>query len=80
MGVILAIVWVRGREVRTYHIVGSLEFTILALGIPPLYVVMQKVNDPGIIAAEIMLITHLYVLIFRSFFNSFFLFCFSFFP
>ncbi|KAL2760394.1 hypothetical protein ACRALDRAFT_1059788 [Sodiomyces alcalophilus JCM 7366] len=61
MGIILCIIWVRGREVRTYHIVGSLEFTILALGIPPMYVVMQKVNDPGVIAAEIMLVIHLIV-------------------
>ncbi|ROT38940.1 hypothetical protein SODALDRAFT_323434 [Sodiomyces alkalinus F11] len=61
MGVILCIVWVRGREVRTYHVVGGLEFSILALGIPPMYVVVPKVNDPGVIAAEIMLVIHLIV-------------------
>lgn len=59
MGAIFAIVWARGREVRTYHVVGTLEFAILALGIPPLYAILQKAGDPGIIAAEIMLVIHL---------------------
>ncbi|KAM0599723.1 hypothetical protein ACHAPN_001279 [Verticillium nonalfalfae] len=62
MGVILFILWLRGREVRTYHIVGSLEFTILGLGIPPLYVMireMQAEYDAGKVAAEVLLIMHL---------------------
>lgn len=62
MGLILLILWLRGREVRTYHIVGSLEFTILGLGIPPLYVMireMQAEYDAGKVAAEVLLIMHL---------------------
>ncbi|KAM0328681.1 hypothetical protein ACHAQA_005093 [Verticillium albo-atrum] len=64
MGIILFIIWMRGREVRTYHIVGSLEFSILALGIPPLYVMVKQMQtdyDAGMIAAEVLLVTHLVV-------------------
>jgi hypothetical protein len=64
MGVILGIIYVRGREVRTYHVVGSLEFSVLALGIPPLYVVIKTIEkeyDAGVIAAEILLIMHLII-------------------
>ncbi|KAG7118390.1 hypothetical protein HYQ44_005533 [Verticillium longisporum] len=64
MGLILLILWLRGREVRTYHIVGSLEFTILGLGIPPLYVMireMQAEYDAGKVAAEVLLIMHLII-------------------
>lgn len=62
MGVILAIIAIRGREVRTYHIVGSLEFSIMALGIPPLYVLIKHYKaqqDAALIAAEVLLVTHL---------------------
>lgn len=62
MGVILGIIYMRGREIRTYHVVGSLEFSVFALGIPPLYVVIKTVKsgyDAGVIAAEILLVSHL---------------------
>lgn len=62
MGAILVITYMRGREVRTYHVVGSLEFSVLALGIPPLVVIIKTIEqeyDAGVIAAEILLATHL---------------------
>ncbi|KAH6691351.1 hypothetical protein F5X68DRAFT_229207 [Plectosphaerella plurivora] len=64
MGIILGIIYVRGREIRTYHVVGTLEFSVLALGIPPLVVVIRTIEkeyDAGVIAAEILLISHLII-------------------
>ena len=46
MGVINTMNRFRGRQVRTYHVVGALEFIILCLWIPPTYFLAKHVQNP----------------------------------
>ena len=46
MGVINAFNIFRSRQVRTYHVVGTLEFIILCLWIPPTYFLAKHIRNP----------------------------------